>query len=182
MYPDECDSAKARICRRSMGKKLETRKTVENSTQMTAAKNIPRRSSTTSKYSTWYLIKIRAGKIEMAIKLNNVPKKRLSGIVDRAVREKVTKGRAGITLDSMVKKIWKDLGGNKEEVMSAEKLGQGRSRKKTEKRERLTLRNQVESEKHLRDIRGIEGRNGNENASARPNGLGEKAETAYSCR
>ena len=32
MYPDECDSTKARICRRSMGKERETQKTVGNST------------------------------------------------------------------------------------------------------------------------------------------------------
>ena len=32
MYPDECDSAKARICRRSMGRERETRKTAGNST------------------------------------------------------------------------------------------------------------------------------------------------------
>ena len=38
MYPDECDSTKARIFRRSMGREREPRETVGNSTQMTAAK------------------------------------------------------------------------------------------------------------------------------------------------
>ena len=53
----------------------------------------------------------------------------------------------------------------------------------TEGRERLALRNNVGSEKHLRDtIRGIERRNRNGNVFARPNGLRENTETAISCR
>ena len=46
--------------------------------------------------------------------------------------------------------------------------------KRIERRERLALRNNVESEKHLETIRGIEGRNRNENVFARPNGLPRK--------
>ena len=42
-------------------------------------------------------------------KLRNMPKKRLPAIVDGAVREKVTKGRAGIRWDSVVEKVWKDV-------------------------------------------------------------------------
>ena len=49
-------------------------------------------------------------------------------------------------------------------------------------RERLALRNKVKEEKHLRDIRGVEGRYWNEKVSARLNGLREKAETAISCK
>ena len=40
-----------------------------------------------------------------------------------AVWEKKTKGRAGIRWDSVVEKIWKDLGGDQEEVLSIEKFG-----------------------------------------------------------
>ena len=40
----------------------------------------------------------------------------------------------------------------------------------------------MKEEKHLRDIRGVEGRCWNENVSARPNGLREKAETTISLR
>ena len=40
----------------------------------------------------------------------------------------------------------------------------------------LALRNKVKEEKHLRDIRRVEGRYWNENEFARPNGLREKAE------
>ena len=55
------------------------------------------------------------------------------------------------------------------------------SKRKIEERERLTLRNKVKEEKHLRDIRGLEGRYWNENVSGRLNGLREIAETTISC-
>ena len=56
---------------------------------------------------------------------------------------------------------------------------QDRVKGRIEARERLALRNMVNEEKHLRDIRGVEGRYRNENVYARPNGLlREKAETA----
>ena len=45
-------------------------------------------------------------------KVRNMPKKRLPAIADRAVWEKVTKGRAGIRWDSVVEKVWKDIRGN----------------------------------------------------------------------
>ena len=41
-------------------------------------------------------------------------------IPDRAVWEKVTKGRAGIRWNSVVEKVWKDIGGNQEEILSIE--------------------------------------------------------------
>ena len=40
----------------------------------------------------------------------------------------------------------------------------------------------MKEEKHLRDIRGVEGRCWNQKLFARPNGLREKAEIAISCR
>ena len=49
-------------------------------------------------------------------------------------------------------------------------------RERVEQREMQALRNKVKEEEHLRDIRGFEGRYWNENISARPNGLREKAE------
>ena len=52
-----------------------------------------------------------------------MPEKTLPAIVDRAVREKITKGRAGMIWDNVVEKIWKDLGGDQEEVLSIEKFG-----------------------------------------------------------
>ena len=52
-----------------------------------------------------------------------MPEKRLPAIVDRAVWEKITKGRAGIRWDNVVEKTWKDLGGDQEKVLSIEKFG-----------------------------------------------------------
>ena len=113
-----------------------------------------------------------------------MPEKRLPAIVDRAVCEKITKRRAGIRWDNVVEKIWKDLVGGQEEVLSIKKFGGYKTEVKEtiEERERLALRNKVKEEKHLRDIPGVERRYWNENVAARPNGLREKAETAISCR
>ena len=44
-------------------------------------------------------------------------------MADRAVWERTTKGRAGIRWDNVVEKVWKDLGGDQEEVLSMEKFG-----------------------------------------------------------
>ena len=69
-------------------------------------------------------------------------------------------------------------------MMSADKFG----RYKTEVEEmieiieRLALSYNVKSEKHSRNIRGVERRDRNENVFARPNELRENAETAISCR
>ena len=49
-------------------------------------------------------------------------KKTLPAIADRAVWEKVTKGHAGIRCNSVVDKVWKDIGGNQEEMLSIEKF------------------------------------------------------------
>ena len=50
-------------------------------------------------------------KLKWQYKVRNMPKKRLPAIADRAVWEKVTKGRAGIKWDSVVEKVSKDRGG-----------------------------------------------------------------------
>ena len=52
-----------------------------------------------------------------------MPEKRLPDIVDRAVWEKITRGRAGIRWDNVVWKMWTDLGGDKKEALSVEKSG-----------------------------------------------------------
>ena len=54
-------------------------------------------------------------KLKWQHKVNNVPEERLPAIVDRAVWEKITKGRAGIRWDNVVEKknMWKDLGETK---------------------------------------------------------------------
>ena len=111
-----------------------------------------------------------------------MPKKKLPAIVDTAVWGKVTKWRAGIRWDSVVEKVWKGTGGNKEEVMSVEKFGRykAEAEERIERRERLALRDNVKPDKHLpnRNIRGFKRRRRNENVFARPDGLREKVETA----
>ena len=46
----------------------------------------------------------------------------MPGIGDRAVWEKVTKGRAGVRWDSVVEKVRKNIGANQEEMLSVEKF------------------------------------------------------------
>ena len=60
-------------------------------------------------------------KLKWPYKVRNMPKKRLPAIADRAVWEKITKERAGIRWDSVVEKVWKDIEGNQEEILSVEK-------------------------------------------------------------
>ena len=90
-------------------------------------------------------------------KVRNMPEKRLPAIVDRAAWEKMTKGRAGTSWDNVVEKIWKDLGGDQEEVLSMEKFGgyKTEGNEIIEERERLALRNKVKEEKHLEIYGGL---------------------------
>ena len=46
-------------------------------------------------------------------KASNMPKKRLPTIVDKAVREKVTKERNSTRWGSAVERVWKNIGGNR---------------------------------------------------------------------
>ena len=95
--------------------------------RMTAAKNIPGCSSTTSNSVSraelgLYPLETNrdARKLKWQYKLKHMPEKRLPAIVDRAVWGKVTKGRAGIRWDNVVEKIWKGIGRAQEEVLSTE--------------------------------------------------------------
>ena len=77
-----------------------------------------------------------------------MPEARLPAIVDRAVWEKIPEGRAGIRWDTVIEKIWKDLGGDQEEVLSIEKFGGYKieARERIEETERQALRNLVKKE------------------------------------
>ena len=112
-------------------------------------------------------------------KVRNMPKKRLPAIADRAVWEKITKGRAGIRWDSVVEKVWKDVGGNQEEILSIEKFQDRRKDRNTGK---ASAKKQGERGGTLKRFTGVKRRNRNENVFARPNGLRENAETAISWR
>ena len=80
----------------------------------------------------------------------------MPAVTDRAVWQKVTKERAGIRWDSVVEKVWKDVGGN-QEILCIEKFGGYKTevKERIETRERLALRNKVKEEGHLRDIRRL---------------------------
>ena len=69
----------------------------------------------------------------------------------------MTKRRAGIRWNTVDQKVWKHIGGNQEEVMSAGKAGRYKAEleERTGKRERLALRNKVSSEKHLEISGGL---------------------------
>ena len=64
-----------------------------------------------------------AKKLKWQYKVKNMPEKRLPAIVDRAAWQKTTKGRTGKRWNNVVERIWKDLGGDQEEVLSIEKFG-----------------------------------------------------------
>ena len=63
------------------------------------------------------------GKLKWHYKVKSMSEKRLPAIFDSAVWEKITKGRAGTRWDNVVENIWKDIGGDLEEVPSIEKFG-----------------------------------------------------------
>ena len=88
-------------------------------------------------------------KLKWQYEVRNMPKKRLPAILDRAVWEKKLKkkGRAGRRRVSVVEKVWKGMGGNQEEMMSAEKFGRYKADagEGIERWERLALRNKVKS-------------------------------------
>ena len=56
-------------------------------------------------------------------KLRSMQTKRLPAIASSVVWEKVAKGRAGIRWDNAGDKVWKEIGGNQEEMQPMEKFG-----------------------------------------------------------
>ena len=63
------------------------------------------------------------GKWKWQHEVRSMPRKRLPAIADRAVRERGTKGRAGIRWDGVVDKAWKETGRNQEDILLMEKFG-----------------------------------------------------------
>ena len=125
---------------------------------MTTAKKVQGCSSTTSNTELraelgMYPLKTNRDvrKLKWQYKVRNLPKKRSPVIADRAVRDKVTKGRAGIRWDSVFENVWKDIGGNQEEILSVEEFAGYKTevKERREKRERLALRNKVKEEEYL---------------------------------
>ena len=131
--------------------------------QMKGAKKVLGCSSTTSntvlraELGMYPLKTIRdVRKLKWQYKVKNMPNKRLPAIVDKAVWEKVTKGRAGIRWDSVVEKVWKDIG-NQKEMLAIEKFSGYKTevKERIERRERLALRKKVEGEEHLEIYGGL---------------------------
>ena len=83
--------------------------------------------------------------------------KRLPAIVVRFVWEKRTKGKAGIRWDKVVENIWKEIGGNKNEIMSIEDVGEYKTKvdDMIELREMKSPRQKVEEEEHLKIYGGL---------------------------
>ena len=117
------------------------------SVQMTAAQKLVGCSSTTS---TTSLLRAELGmyplksirdvrKLKWQYKVMNMPRKSLPAITDRAVWEKATKGRAGIRWDSVFENVWKDIGGNQEEILSVEEF----AGYKTEVKEKIEIRERL---------------------------------------
>ena len=77
--------------------------------------------------------------------MENVPEKRLPAIVDDAVWEKITKGRAGIRWDNVAEKTWKGMEGGQEEVLSTEAFVgyKTEAKERIEEREGRAIRNKV---------------------------------------
>ena len=99
----ECGGTKAGICRRSMGREHEVRKTAENSTDDSRYKNSRKCCSTSSntvQRAELGMYPPRTSRdvktLKWQYKIRNMPKKRLPAMVDRPVWEKVVCARAGI--------------------------------------------------------------------------------------
>ena len=107
-------------------------------------------------------------------------------IVDRSVREKVTKGRAGMRWVRVAERMWKDIGRNQEEAVSVDKFG--RYKRKTdveemvERRERLALGYKLKSEKHVKMYGGTSEGIGMKTHLHGPMDFAKTLEHAISCR
>ena len=82
---------------------------------------------------------------------------RLPAIVDRFVWKKRTKGKAGIRWDKVVENIWKEIGGDKNDIVSIEDVGEYKTKldDMIEVREIKLLKQKVEEEEHLKIYGGL---------------------------
>ena len=71
----------------------------------------------------------------------HAPQKRLPAIADWAIWKKVTR-RAGQRWDGVVEKVWKDIAGNQEEMLSRREVWgvQDRSKQRMEIREKASTK------------------------------------------
>ena len=106
------------------------------------------------------------------------------GIADRAVWEKITKGRAGIRWDNVVETKMEVLRGRptRGTVYREDWRLQDKVKERIEERERLALRNKMKEEKHLEIYRGLREDIGMKTYLHDPKGYAKKIKTAISCR
>ena len=132
---------------KKLAEKLET-------VQMSAAKKILGCSKTTSNTALraelgMYALKTNRDmrKLRWQHSVRSMQSKRLPAIVDRAVWKKVTKGQP-VRWDKEVEKVWQEIGGNKDEVLSiGESAGYKTNvRDMIETREKGALRCKVDKE------------------------------------
>ena len=88
--------------------------------------------------------------------VRSMQSERLPAIVDRAVWKKVTRGQP-VRWDKEVEKVWQEIGGNKDEVLSiGESAGyMTKVRDMIETREKGALRCNVDKEEHLKIYGGL---------------------------
>ena len=81
----------------------------------------------------------------------------MPAIADRAVWEKIAKGRAGVRWDNVVENILKGYGGEQEDTLSIEKFGGYKTevKERMEQRERLELRNWEKVERRVEIYREL---------------------------
>ena len=105
--------------------------------------------------------------------------KRLPAVAHRAVWKKVTTVQP-VRWDKEVEKVWQEIGGNKDEVLSiGESAGyKTKVRDMIETREKGALRCKSRQGKTSEDIRGVKRGDRDETIFAWPTGRGEKLETA----
>ena len=141
---------------KKLAEKLET-------VQMSAAKKILGCSKTTSNTALraelgMYALKTNRDmrKLRWQHSVRSMQSERLPAIVDRAVWKKVTKGQP-VRWDKEVEKVWQEIGGNKDEVLSiGESAGyKTKVRDMIEIREKGALRCKVDKEEHLKIYGGL---------------------------
>ena len=81
----------------------------------------------------------------------------MPAIVDRFVWKKMMKGKAGIRWDKVVENVWKDIGGNKKDILSIEDVGKYKAKvgDMIELRERKSLSQRANEEEHIKIYGGL---------------------------
>ena len=74
-------------------------------------------------------------KLKWYYRVKNMQRKRLPAVVDRFVWKKRTKAKAGIRWDKVVENVWKEIGGNKKEIMSTEDVGEYKTKEGIKRKE-----------------------------------------------